>query len=457
MCKGVGEKTARALVQEFPSIDAMLEAAEAGALVIKPGVRAKLLESKGYLDDMRRLVPVNGEAPLSLWAGERDPSPDRGRRRARPEGPGAAAFRGARERPRRVTSVLGPVAEPRTTDGGHRPSRVPSRDAADRSGAPEMPPSMAMTSHNVGMLHPEAGAAFEELVERFHLDNPTFRISDDVIRRYHLATYTRGFVILCGPSGTGKTWLAQAYAERDRRPPEARRGRPELVVQRRPARLPLPARRLLPPHAVQRVRRRLGPRVEREQPGGPRGARVPRDLGRDEPGPGRALLQPVPVGDGGAHPRGHRAPGPRAGSHGRADAEPEVLAARSTSTRPRTGSPTRCTTERRSSSCHCLGSRSPRTWRSSPGRTSSCRCGTPSVEVAPFGFRVLDEINAYVIAATEIGTDATPRARRAARAEGAPAPARRQRRRALRSTRSSRSPTSATRCPTPRRGRCVRN
>jgi 5'-3' exonuclease len=72
--KGVGEKTARALVQEFPSIDAMLEAAEAGALVIKPGVRAKLLESKGYLDDMRRLVPVNGEAPLSLWAGERDPS-----------------------------------------------------------------------------------------------------------------------------------------------------------------------------------------------------------------------------------------------------------------------------------------------------------------------------------------------------------------------------------------------
>jgi hypothetical protein len=30
------------------------------------------------------------------------------------------------------------------------------------------------------------------------------------------------------------------------------------------------------------------------------------------------------------------------------------------------------------------------------------------VEVAPFGFRVLDEINAYVVAATEIGTDATP-------------------------------------------------
>jgi len=70
--RGVGEKTARALVQEFPSIDAMVEAAEAGTMLIKPGVRAKLLESRSYLDDMRRLVPINGEAPLSLWAGERD-------------------------------------------------------------------------------------------------------------------------------------------------------------------------------------------------------------------------------------------------------------------------------------------------------------------------------------------------------------------------------------------------
>jgi 5'-3' exonuclease len=72
--RGVGEKTARDLVTAFPSIDAMLDAAEAGAMVIKPGVRAKLLESRGYLDDMRRLVPINSEAPLSLWAGERDPT-----------------------------------------------------------------------------------------------------------------------------------------------------------------------------------------------------------------------------------------------------------------------------------------------------------------------------------------------------------------------------------------------
>ena len=52
-----------------------------------------------------------------------------------------------------------------------------------------------------------------DIVRRFRSSHPDFRIGDDVIRRYHLALQTRGFVILCGPSGTGKTWLAQAYAE----------------------------------------------------------------------------------------------------------------------------------------------------------------------------------------------------------------------------------------------------
>jgi energy-coupling factor transporter ATP-binding protein EcfA2 len=72
---------------------------------------------------------------------------------------------------------------------------------------------MATTSENLSAAQPMTpGDAFGELVRRFRADNPTFRIDDDVIRRYHLATSTRGFVILCGPSGTGKTWLAQAYA-----------------------------------------------------------------------------------------------------------------------------------------------------------------------------------------------------------------------------------------------------
>jgi 5'-3' exonuclease len=70
--RGVGEKTARDLVLAFPSIDAMLEAAAAGAVLIKPGVRAKLLDARDYVADMQRLVPVHTDAPLSLWAGQRD-------------------------------------------------------------------------------------------------------------------------------------------------------------------------------------------------------------------------------------------------------------------------------------------------------------------------------------------------------------------------------------------------
>jgi hypothetical protein len=38
-------------------------------------------------------------------------------------------------------------------------------------------------------------------------------LSDRTIRRYHLSLKTRGFVVLSGISGTGKTWLAQAYAD----------------------------------------------------------------------------------------------------------------------------------------------------------------------------------------------------------------------------------------------------
>ena len=72
---GVGAKTALALVQTYGSIEQMLEAAAGtpgtGPLA-RPALRSKLLEATGYLHDMERLVPVNIDAPLDLWGGDRD-------------------------------------------------------------------------------------------------------------------------------------------------------------------------------------------------------------------------------------------------------------------------------------------------------------------------------------------------------------------------------------------------
>ncbi len=75
--RGVGEKTARALVQTYASLEDLLaDAAEPeprpGPLKGKPALRARLRESVDYVAAMQRLVPVNAIAPLDRWAGERD-------------------------------------------------------------------------------------------------------------------------------------------------------------------------------------------------------------------------------------------------------------------------------------------------------------------------------------------------------------------------------------------------
>lgn len=75
--KGVGEKTARALVQAYGSLDELLADAAAeeprpGPLKGKPALRARLRDGVDYVEAMQRLVPVNAEAPLDRWAGERD-------------------------------------------------------------------------------------------------------------------------------------------------------------------------------------------------------------------------------------------------------------------------------------------------------------------------------------------------------------------------------------------------
>jgi len=75
--RGVGEKTARDLVNAYASLDDLLaDAAQLhprpGPLKGKPALKAKLVEARDYLEAMRRLVPVNGAAPLSVWSGDRD-------------------------------------------------------------------------------------------------------------------------------------------------------------------------------------------------------------------------------------------------------------------------------------------------------------------------------------------------------------------------------------------------
>lgn len=75
--RGVGEKTARALVQTYASLDELLEDAESptprpGPLAGKPALRARLREARDYVAAMQELVPVNASAPLDRWQGELD-------------------------------------------------------------------------------------------------------------------------------------------------------------------------------------------------------------------------------------------------------------------------------------------------------------------------------------------------------------------------------------------------
>lgn len=39
------------------------------------------------------------------------------------------------------------------------------------------------------------------------------RIDEATVRQYHFSIHTRGFIILAGPSGVGKTWLTRLYAD----------------------------------------------------------------------------------------------------------------------------------------------------------------------------------------------------------------------------------------------------
>ena len=73
--RGVGEKTARALVESYPTIDAMLEDAERESperrpLKGSPALRARLLDAAGYLATIREVVVIRAEVQAVEWAGE---------------------------------------------------------------------------------------------------------------------------------------------------------------------------------------------------------------------------------------------------------------------------------------------------------------------------------------------------------------------------------------------------
>jgi len=53
---------------------------------------------------------------------------------------------------------------------------------------------------------------FEQIRDQI-INGEGLRISERTLRRYHLSLKSRGFVILSGVSGTGKTWLTEAYAK----------------------------------------------------------------------------------------------------------------------------------------------------------------------------------------------------------------------------------------------------
>ena len=70
--RGVGEKTARALVNAYPSLDAMLADAISPKrtqpiLQRSPSLRAALAGSIDYIDKVRSIVPIRTDLELRSW------------------------------------------------------------------------------------------------------------------------------------------------------------------------------------------------------------------------------------------------------------------------------------------------------------------------------------------------------------------------------------------------------
>jgi len=75
--------------------------------------------------------------------------------------------------------------------------------------AAQAPTLVSQEQHEQKLIAP----SFEEIKQQVATEGLQINENDRLLRRYHLALETRKFVILSGVSGTGKTWLTQAYAE----------------------------------------------------------------------------------------------------------------------------------------------------------------------------------------------------------------------------------------------------
>lgn len=66
--RGIGEKTARALVEQYPTLDALLADVDA----LAPRIAAGLRDGQAYLSAMRLVVPIRTDVAVELSGGERD-------------------------------------------------------------------------------------------------------------------------------------------------------------------------------------------------------------------------------------------------------------------------------------------------------------------------------------------------------------------------------------------------
>lgn len=65
---GIGEKTARTLVDRFPDLDALLAHADE----LSPKIAARLRDGAAYLTAMREVVPIRADVAVNIKAGQRD-------------------------------------------------------------------------------------------------------------------------------------------------------------------------------------------------------------------------------------------------------------------------------------------------------------------------------------------------------------------------------------------------